>query len=148
MDRYFASENDNEYALPSVRKIERAAFSVDGFNVDEFLLEYHHYQTLEDMQEQLKSWSKTLEHELVDLINEDYSQFVGLGTSLSEGHPKIEDVKMELMSFQQEVKVRFLRSGQRANTDLTGRANEAKNFSRRSRLVDTGKESIDRDGGE
>lgn len=105
MDRYFESEVDEESALPSVRKIEREAFSVDDFNVDKFLLDYHQYQTLEDMQEQLQKWSKSLEQELVDLINEDYSQFVGLGTSLSEGHPKIEDVKVELMSFQQEVKV-------------------------------------------
>lgn len=107
MDRYFGTDaGEDDIALPSVRKIEREAFSVDDFNVDRFLSEYHQYQTLEDMQQQLQKWSKTLEQELVDLINQDYSQFVGLGISLSEGHPKIEDVKMELLSFQQEVKVR------------------------------------------
>lgn len=109
MDRYFETDNGDEDIansyLPSVRKIEREAFNVSDFDVDKFLSDYHQFQTLEDMQEQLQKWAKTLEQELVDLINEDYSQFVGLGTSLSEGHPKIEDIKMELMSFQQEVKV-------------------------------------------
>lgn len=112
MDVYFGDENGDDdgisgFTLPSARKIEREAFSVEDFNVDKFLSEYHRYQTLEDMQQQLQKWSKSLEQELVDLINEDYNQFVGLGTSLSEGQPKVEDVKMELMSFQQEIKVVF-----------------------------------------
>lgn len=114
MDDYSEYNDDNlnesfgdlSISLPSARKIEREAFSVEGdFDVDSFLSEYHQYQTLEDIQDQLQTWKNTLEKELVDLINEDYTKFVGLGVSLNSGQPKVQSIKMEVRSFQKEVKV-------------------------------------------
>lgn len=122
MDRYFGKDEiedldgllgadeqftSDSHGLPIARKIERNSFSLgDSFNVDKFLTDHHHYQTLEDIQEQLQKWSTVLEKELVDLINQDYSKFVGLGESLNVGHPKVQDIKMEVLSFQNELKVR------------------------------------------
>lgn len=106
MDRYFTSESIDEdnLELPSAKQIERSSFSVPDFDVDEFLAGYHQYQTLEDIQDQLRTWTRSLEQELVDLINEDYGQFVGLGMSLAEGKPKAQDIKVEILGFQQEIK--------------------------------------------
>ena len=106
MDRYFTSESIDEdnLELPSAKQIERSSFSVPDFDVDEFLAGYHQYQTLEDIQDQLRTWTRSLEQELVDLINEDYGQFVGLGMSLAEGKPKVQDIKVEILGFQQEIK--------------------------------------------
>lgn len=101
--------------LPTARKIERHSFSVpnatsedgkeDSFDVDKFLTDHHQFQTLEDIEKQLQNWSVVLEKELVDLINQDYSKFVGLGTSLNSGHPRVQDIKVEVLSFQKELKV-------------------------------------------
>lgn len=118
MDRYFIPDSieDDNFALPSAKQIERSSFSVPEFDVDEFLASYHQYQTLEDIQDQLRTWTRSLEQELVDLINEDYSQFVGLGMSLAEGKPKVQDIKVEILGFKQEIK--------QVQKKLEGSANE------------------------
>ncbi|ANB14672.1 hypothetical protein AWJ20_2277 [Sugiyamaella lignohabitans] len=100
MEHYF----DDEDELPSIVQISRKDFSEDEFVVDEFLTKFHKYQTLEDLENQLKSWDKELGHELIDVINKDYGDFVGLGNSLSGGENKIQDVKMNLLRFQTETK--------------------------------------------
>lgn len=120
MDKYFPDDSvddrsDNLYedssvavdsfGLPTARKISRDSFSLPTFDVDTFLTSHHHYQTLDDMQDQLQQWSHVLETELVDLINLDYSQFVGLGESLNSGKPKVKDMEMETVSFQNQVKM-------------------------------------------
>lgn len=52
----------------------------------------------------MSHWSEVLEKELVDLINLDYSKFVGLGESLNQGRPKVKDMEVETLAFQNEVK--------------------------------------------
>lgn len=94
----------DSFGLPTARKISRDSFATPEFDVDSFLTSHHHYQTLEDIQEQLSHWSEVLEKELVDLINLDYSKFVGLGESLNQGRPKVKDMEVETLAFQNEVK--------------------------------------------
>lgn len=89
--------------LPKPKQIEREAFNGKEFKVDEFLYQYHNYQSLEDLQKQLRKWKQILEQELIDVINEDYKQFVELGQSLSGGESTVDNVKVQLSSFQRQV---------------------------------------------
>lgn len=100
MDAYFGEDTP----LPSARPITRESFSSDltNFNVDEFLTHYHKYQTLDDLRQQLQQWSNTLNQELIDMINQDYGDFLNLGKSLNGGESKVDDIKMQVLSFERE----------------------------------------------
>lgn len=105
MERYFQDEDTDNTGLgelPQAKQISRDAFSQEDFRADEFLTSYHKFQTLDDLQKQLKQWSEKLSQELVDVINEDYGDFLHLGKQLSGGESKVQDVKMEIQSFQKE----------------------------------------------
>jgi hypothetical protein len=101
MEEYFGSTNDE---LPSVRQITGDDFSEPNFQPDEFLTRFCQFQTLEDLQIQLKKWDETFGQELIEVINEDYGDFVGLGNSLTGGDSKVQDIKMDVLLFQGEVK--------------------------------------------
>uniref|UniRef100_A0A060SXF3 Conserved oligomeric Golgi complex subunit 2 n=1 Tax=Blastobotrys adeninivorans TaxID=409370 RepID=A0A060SXF3_BLAAD len=100
MEDYFG---DDSGPLPSAKIISRDEFSVDNFSVEAFVNSHRQYQTLNDLQQQLRQWAQTLNQELVDIINEDYGDFVGLAKSLSGGEAKAMDVKVELLGFRREV---------------------------------------------
>ncbi|KAK9476310.1 oligomeric golgi complex component, COG2-domain-containing protein [Lipomyces japonicus] len=112
-DDYFAYEEeqdnsaDNELddnGLPYAKPIRREAFSSpQEFDPDDFLLTQHRFQTLEDLERQLVDWSHTLQKELVELINQDYADFVGLGRSVAGGEIKVTDIKLNVISFRREV---------------------------------------------
>ncbi|KAA8912129.1 hypothetical protein TRICI_003594 [Trichomonascus ciferrii] len=100
MERYFG-EDDSE-GLPAAKQIQREAFSKPDFRADEFLTAYHRFQTLDDLQAQLRKWAQVLGQELVDAINEDYGAFLDLGNQLSGGEDRVQDVKIQIQSFQKE----------------------------------------------
>jgi hypothetical protein len=62
------------------------------------------FQTLEDLQSELRELSHGLNKELVDLVNDNYQDFLSLGSTLSGGEEKIEDIRVGLLSFQRDVK--------------------------------------------
>jgi hypothetical protein len=47
--------------------------------------------------------SRDLESELVELVNRDYSDFVGLGSSVKGGENKVQDLKVGLLGFRREL---------------------------------------------
>ena len=47
--------------------------------------------------------SQELNKELLDLVNENYQDFLGLGSSLTGGDEKVEEVRLGLLSFRREV---------------------------------------------
>ncbi|KAK9462789.1 oligomeric golgi complex component, COG2-domain-containing protein [Lipomyces oligophaga] len=106
-DENYNNEDDtlfNERGLPFPQPIQRSAFSTPAqFDPDAFLVSQHRYQRLEDLHNQLTTWSSTLQKELVELINKDYADFVGLGKSVSGGEAKVEDMKLAIIAFQREV---------------------------------------------
>lgn len=61
------------------------------------------FQTLSDLHAELKALSSHLTTELVDLVNDDYEQFLSLGASLRGGEEKTEEVRVGLMGFQRDV---------------------------------------------
>lgn len=101
------SDNDNADSLPFPAPLSREAFSADidaPFSPIVFLATLRHrHQTLEDLRVELRTRSKDLEKELVELVNRDYADFIGLGSSLSGGDGRVEDLKMGLWGFQRDV---------------------------------------------
>lgn len=101
------SDNDNADSLPFPAPLPREAFSTDidaPFSPTAFLATLRHrHQTLEDLRAELRTRSKDLEKELVELVNRDYVDFVGLGSSLSGGDGRVEDLKMGLWGFKRDI---------------------------------------------
>lgn len=101
------SDNDSLHLLPFPAPLSRDAFSANidaPFSPTAFLGTLRHrHQTLEDLRAELQLRSKDLETELMELVNSDYVDFVGLGSSLNGGERKVEDLKMGLWSFRRDV---------------------------------------------
>lgn len=55
------------------------------------------------MRQELRSLEHLLNKELLDLVNENYQDFLSLGTALRGGDEKVEGVKVGLLSFQRDV---------------------------------------------
>jgi hypothetical protein len=51
----------------------------------------------------LRSRSQLLSKELLDLVNANYADFLGLGRSLTSGDEKVEEVRVGLLGFRKEV---------------------------------------------
>lgn len=108
---YFGSDSDSDSndpdSLPFPAPLSREAFSAEidaPFSPTAFLATLRHrHHTLEDLRSELRTRSKDLEKELVELVNRDYVDFVGLGSSLSGGDGKAEDLKMGLWGFRRDV---------------------------------------------
>ncbi len=62
------------------------------------------FQTLDDLQTELRELSQSLNKELVDLVNDNYHDFLSLGSTLAGGEEKIEDIRAGLLGFQRDVR--------------------------------------------
>lgn len=100
------SDTDNDASsLPFPKPIDRSAFLAPDFDATSFLSSLsHRFQTLEDLQSELRELSQTLNKELVDLVNDNYEDFLSLGGTLSGGEEKIEEIRVGLLGFQRDVK--------------------------------------------
>ncbi|KAG0641252.1 oligomeric golgi complex component, COG2-domain-containing protein [Tuber brumale] len=101
-------DDDNPSTLPFPPPLPRSAFSnlEAPFNPTEFLASLRNrHQTLEDLRAELRARSRDLERELVELVNRDYVDFVGLGGSLRRGDGRVVDLRMGLLGFRREVGV-------------------------------------------
>ncbi|KAF3940769.1 hypothetical protein ABW19_dt0207894 [Dactylella cylindrospora] len=98
------SDSDDDFStLPFPQPLPRSAFTTPDFSASEYLSTLHRHQTLEDLRNELRTRSKDLERELVELVNRDYADFVGLGSSLRGGEGKVNDLKLGVMGFAREV---------------------------------------------
>ncbi|KAK9494601.1 oligomeric golgi complex component, COG2-domain-containing protein [Lipomyces doorenjongii] len=106
-DDLLFDDGESDYdanGLPYPKPIQRSSFSTPvNFDPDAFLVSQHRYQRLEDLHAQLTNWSSLLQKELVELINRDYADFVGLGKSVSGGSGKVGDMKLVVIGFRREV---------------------------------------------
>ncbi len=55
------------------------------------------------MRAELRTRSQDLNKELLDLVNENYQDFLSLGSSLKGGDEKVEEVRLGLLGFRREV---------------------------------------------
>ncbi|WVR07562.1 hypothetical protein IAU60_004604 [Kwoniella sp. DSM 27419] len=101
-----SSSNGHSLDLPSLQPLSHAhpLLSSETFDADQFLLSRLHIP-LEELRGELRGYLGELREELVQLINEDYEEFISLGTGLrgEEGRLKrlggpIKEVRREVES--------------------------------------------------
>jgi conserved oligomeric Golgi complex subunit 2 len=98
------SSNDPD-TLPFPKPLDRSSFITPDFDPAAFLATLtNRFQTLEDLRSELATLSRTIEGELVDLVNDNYADFLNLGSSLHGGEDKIEEVRVGLLGFERDVK--------------------------------------------
>ncbi|EWC45012.1 hypothetical protein DRE_06292 [Drechslerella stenobrocha 248] len=97
------SDPDDFSTLPFPQPLPRSAFTNLDFSPATYLASLHRHQTLEDLRSELRTRSNDLERELVELVNRDYADFVGLGGSLRGGEDRVNDLKLGVMGFAREV---------------------------------------------
>jgi hypothetical protein len=92
--------------LPFPKPLARASFLASDFDPTTFLSSLsNRFQTLEDLQTELRTLSQSLNKELLDLVNDNYQDFLSLGSTLSGGEEKVEEVRVGLLGFQRELSV-------------------------------------------
>ncbi|CAG8315471.1 unnamed protein product [Penicillium salamii] len=101
-----ASDLDEDPSgLPFPEPLSRLSFLAPGFDPATFLSSLtNRHQSLEDLRQELRSLEQALNKELLDLVNENYQDFLSLGTALRGGEEKVEGVKVGVLSFQRDVK--------------------------------------------
>lgn len=60
------------------------------------------HQSLEDLRKELRDLDQLLTRELLDLVNENYQDFLLLGSALRGGEEKVEQVRVGLLAFQRD----------------------------------------------
>ena len=97
-------DDDDASGLPFPEPISRSSFLGPDFDPAVFLSSLRNrHQTLEDLRQELRRLGQTLNKELLDLVNQNYRDFLSLGSSLHGGDEKIEEVRVELLSFKRDV---------------------------------------------
>lgn len=91
-------------SFPYPLTITRDAFADNaGFDPDYFLFKNHRFTSLETLLSDLSDLSKALNRELLDLVNNEYANFIQLGQSISCGLELIESVSYDLDKFNKSV---------------------------------------------
>jgi len=109
MNRFYfggsdTSGSDDDAPLPYPQPLPRIAFLTPNFSPTEFLASLsNRHQTLEDLRQELWTRSQELNKELLDLVNDNYQDFLELGGSLRGGEDKIEEVKVALLGFRGDI---------------------------------------------
>ncbi|KAL2059849.1 hypothetical protein VTL71DRAFT_10004 [Oculimacula yallundae] len=96
--------SDDEDNLPYPEALPRSDFLAPTFSAPAYLSTLsERHQTLEDLRSDLRERSQALSKELLDLVNENYEQFLSLGSDLKGGEEKVEDVRVGLLGFKRGV---------------------------------------------
>ncbi|CAG8900348.1 unnamed protein product [Penicillium egyptiacum] len=113
MNRFQFSDSDGSVSdfdedpsgLPFPEPLSRTSFLAPDFDPASFLSSLtNRHQSLEDLRQELRGLEQSLNKELLDLVNENYQDFLSLGSSLRGGEEKVEGVKVGVLSFQRDVK--------------------------------------------
>ncbi|KAF2467835.1 uncharacterized protein BDR25DRAFT_344602 [Lindgomyces ingoldianus] len=99
-----AGSDDDDDTLPFPAPLQRSDFLTPDFSPSNYLSSLRNrHQTLEDLRSELRSRSQLLSKELLDLVNSNYQDFLGLGRSLRSGDERVEEVRVGLLAFRKEV---------------------------------------------
>lgn len=92
--------------LPSLVPLshEHQLLSSAKFDVDAFLLSRIHIP-LDELRGELRSYLAELREELVQLINDDYEEFISLGTGLRGEGERLKGLEQPLAGLRTEVEV-------------------------------------------
>jgi len=108
---YFGGSDDSgsdldetQSSLPFPKPLAPTSFLAPEFDPTTFLSGLsNRFQTLDDLQNELRALSQSLNKELLDLVNDNYQDFLSLGSTLSGGEEKVEQVRVGLLGFQREL---------------------------------------------
>lgn len=102
MENSSGVEEDFPYPL----SITRDAFAHNAaFDPDAFLFKNHRFISLETLLSDLSDLSKALNRDLLDLVNNEYANFIQLGQSISCGLELIENVSYDVEKFNKSVEL-------------------------------------------
>ncbi|KAL8711511.1 MAG: hypothetical protein Q9220_004170 [cf. Caloplaca sp. 1 TL-2023] len=107
-NRFFLSDSEasdsGEDTLPYPKPLSRAAFLTPDFDPPTYLSSLRNrHQTLDDLRTELRTRTQEISKELLDLVNENYQDFLSLGSSLQGGDEKVEEVRLGLLGFKRDV---------------------------------------------
>ncbi|WVQ84689.1 hypothetical protein IAT38_006844 [Cryptococcus sp. DSM 104549] len=99
-----SSTSAHSLDLPSLQPLSHThpLLSAETFSADTFLLSRIHIP-LEELRAELRGYLGGLREELVQLINEDYEEFISLGTGLRGEEGRLKRLEGPLESVRQEV---------------------------------------------
>ncbi|RMD40919.1 hypothetical protein DV735_g4197, partial [Chaetothyriales sp. CBS 134920] len=101
---YINNHSNSDSSLPFPKPLPRSAFLNPDFDAADFLANLtSRFQTLDDLQTELRQLSTTIQTELVDLVNDHYEEFLSLGGSLSGGDEQVEELRLGLMGVEREL---------------------------------------------
>lgn len=93
-----------EESFPYPLSITRDAFADnDEFDPDNFLFSFHRFTSLETLLSDLSDLSKALNLDLLNLVNNEYANFIQLGQSISCGLELIDSVSHDVAKFNKSV---------------------------------------------
>ncbi|CAK7203891.1 hypothetical protein SEUCBS139899_006641 [Sporothrix eucalyptigena] len=105
--------NPRDLDLPFPAALSRKDFLVPTFDATAYLsslfpsedggISTQRHQTLEDLRHELRERSSAISAELLELVNANYTSFLGLGDELKGGDDKVEDVRVALYGFRRSV---------------------------------------------
>ncbi|KAL4742064.1 oligomeric golgi complex component, COG2-domain-containing protein [Aspergillus similis] len=99
-----SASDDDASGLPFPEPLSRSSFLSPDFNPAVYLSSLtNRHQSLEDLRQELRSLDQLLSRELLDLVNENYQDFLSLGSALEGGEEKVEQVRVGLLAFQRDV---------------------------------------------
>ncbi|OJJ48499.1 hypothetical protein ASPZODRAFT_1610676 [Penicilliopsis zonata CBS 506.65] len=112
-------DDDDTSSLPFPEPLARSFFLAPDFDPAAFLSSLRNrHQSLEDLRQELRSLDQLLSKELLDLVNENYQDFLSLGSALRGGEEKTEEVRVGLLAFQRDVRaIRDKIEDQRADVE-------------------------------
>lgn len=98
----------NSLELPSLQPLshEHPLLAADEFDADGFLLSRLHIP-LEELRGELREYLGVLREELVQLINDDYEEFISLGTGLRGENSRLASLQAPLSALIDQVQVRL-----------------------------------------
>lgn len=105
--------DDDDLDLPFPTALSRKDFLTSTFDATSYLSSLfpsgdgstsaQRHQTLEDLRAELRERSSAISAELLELVNANYTSFLGLGDELKGGDEKVEDVRVALFGFRRSV---------------------------------------------
>ncbi|KAE8355793.1 oligomeric golgi complex component, COG2-domain-containing protein [Aspergillus coremiiformis] len=96
--------DDDPSGLPFPEPLSRFSFLTPEFDPAQYLSSLtNRHQSLEDLRQELRDLDQLLSRELLDLVNENYQDFLSLGIALQGGEEKVEQVRVGLLAFQRDV---------------------------------------------
>ncbi|RJE19177.1 hypothetical protein PHISCL_08493 [Aspergillus sclerotialis] len=95
--------DDDTSGLPFPEPLSRSSFLNSDFDPATFLSSLkNRHQSLEDLRQELRDLDQLLTRELLDLVNENYQDFLSLGSALRGGEERVEQVRVGLLAFQRD----------------------------------------------